>query len=176
MALALGSVPVGGLTAFVALDYAARGWSGAGLATASFGVAFILVRLVLGGLPDRVGGAPVAAVSLAIELLGQLLLWLATTPAAALTGAAVTGLGFSLVFPALGVEAVKRVPPQNCGLAAGAYAAFFDVALGLTGPVIGAAIGMFGSASTFLAGAAAAGCAVMLILCMRRSTIGESVA
>jgi hypothetical protein len=40
------------------------------------------------------------------------------------TVAFVTGLGCALVFPALGVEALKRVLPANRGSAMGAFVAF----------------------------------------------------
>jgi hypothetical protein len=50
--------------------------------------------------------------------------------------AAVTGLDYSLVYPGFGVEAVKHVPPQDRGLAMGAYTAFLDLALGLANPAL----------------------------------------
>jgi MFS family permease len=168
MALALSTVAFGGIAAFIALDYAAHGWSGAGLAIAAFSAAYILVRLVFAGLPDRIGTVRVATISLAVEVLGQVLLWSAGTPIAALAGATLTGLGLSLVFPALGVEAMRRVPAQNRGLAVGAYIAFFDVALALSGPVTGVVVGRFGFASAFLAGAATAAMAMALVLSLRR--------
>jgi hypothetical protein len=56
-------------------------------------------------LPDRFGGARVAFVSIVVEACGQILLWLAHTPAIAFAGAIMTGPGFSLVFPAFGVGA-----------------------------------------------------------------------
>jgi predicted MFS family arabinose efflux permease len=68
----------------------------------------------------------------------------------ALTGAFFAGFGFSLVFPAIGVEAVKRVTEQNRGTALGVYTAFSDVSFFLVGPVAGAIIGAFGYASVFL--------------------------
>ena len=48
-----------------------------------------------------------------------------------------TGFGYSLVYPGLGIEAVKRVAPGNGGLAMGAFTAFLDLALGVAGPVLG---------------------------------------
>ena len=65
-------------------------------------------------------------------------------------GAAVSGLGFSLVFPAIGVEAVKRVPEFNRGTALGVYTAFADVSFFLVGPIAGALIGMYGYGSVFV--------------------------
>jgi MFS family permease len=173
-ALALGTVAFGSMASFIALDYAAHGWSGAGLAITAFGGAYILVRLFFAGLPDRIGSVRVASISLAIEALGQVLLWLAGTPTAALLGATVTGIGFSLVFPAMGVEAMRRVPAENRGLAVGAYVAFFDVSLALSGPVAGAVVGSLGYGAAFLTGAIAAGLAVALVLSMRGTTAGTS--
>ena len=60
------------------------------------------------------------------------------------------GFGFSLVFPALGVEAVKRVPQRSRGTALGVYTVFADVSFFLVGPVAGAVIGVWGYASAFL--------------------------
>ncbi|SPX09374.1 major facilitator superfamily protein [Escherichia coli] len=42
------------------------------------------------------------------------------------------GAGFSLVFPALGVVAVKAVPQQNQGAALATYTVFMDLSLGVT--------------------------------------------
>jgi predicted MFS family arabinose efflux permease len=55
----------------------------------------------------------------------------------AAVGAAIAGLGFSLVFPALGVEAVHRVPKHSRGSALGIYSVSMDVAMAVTGPIGG---------------------------------------
>jgi hypothetical protein len=67
----------------------------------------------------------------------------------ALAGALVTGLGCALVFPALGVEALKRVLPANRGSAMGAFVAFLDIAYGLSGPAAGVIAGQFGYAAVY---------------------------
>jgi hypothetical protein len=51
----------------------------------------------------------------------------------------VTGLGFSLVFPAMGVEATRRVPAAQRGQAVSNFIVFFDLSLGLGGPLLGLA-------------------------------------
>jgi len=80
--------------------------------------------LFLGHTPDKLGGAKVALVCVFIEAAGLALIWFASNPVLAAAGAALTGFGYSLVYPGLGVEAVRRAPPQNRGLAMGAYTVF----------------------------------------------------
>ena len=74
----------------------------------------------------------------------------------AYVGAGLTGAGCSLVFPALGVEAVRRVEPANRGVALGAFSAFQDLAIGSTGPVLGSLAAVSGPPVVFLVGSIAA--------------------
>ncbi len=156
LGLMLQGVGLSGLTAFASLYFATRGWSHAGLVMTAFGAGFILMRLAFGHLPDRVGGYRVAMWSLAIEAIGQAVLWVAPVEMVALAGAFVTGLGCALVFPALGVEALKRVLPANRGSAMGAFVAFLDIAYGIAGPAAGLVAGQFGYAAVYLLGAVSA--------------------
>jgi MFS family permease len=145
---ALSSIGFGAITAFSALLFVSRGWA-PWLAFTVFATVFILARIFLSHLADRFPAAKVALLSVLVEAAGLGLLGLSTTLGAALTGAALTGFGYSLVYPALGVEAVRLVSPQNRGLAIGAYTAFLDVALGFGTPALGLVAGHAGLRSAF---------------------------
>jgi MFS family permease len=152
MVLALGGIGYSVLATFVTLYYASRHWNpnGAALCLTAFGTAFIAARLLFIHSIDRFGGLPVATFCLTVESVGVLLIWSANSPWMASDGAALAGFGYSLVFPAIGVEAVKRVPMRSRGTALGVYTAFADVSFFLTGPIAGAVIGFWGYRSVFL--------------------------
>jgi MFS family permease len=154
--LMLSALSFGAIAAFSTLRFAEQSWGHAAWAMSAFGLAYVLARLLFGGLPDRFGGARIAMVSAALAALGQLGMWLAPSAAVAVAAAALTGLGFSLAFPSFGVEALRRVPAQNRGVALGAYAACFDVSLGLGVPLLGMLVSLRGYAAAFAASAVAA--------------------
>jgi MFS family permease len=159
---ALGSVGFGAVTTFVALLFAARGWDNGWLAYTAYAVAFILARVFFSHVADAVGGAKIALVCALIEAIGQALIWLAVRPEMALAGAALTGFGFSLVYPGFGVEAVRRVPAQSRGLAMGAYTAFLDLAQGVASPALGLIATGARLNVVFLASAATVLCAALV--------------
>lgn len=148
--LALGGVGFSELATFVTLYYVSRHWDGAALCLTAFGLAFILTRLLFINTIALFGTFQVAMASLSVELAGLFLIWSAHSPSVALAGSALTGFGFSLVFPSIGLEVVKRVPVQNRGAALGIYTGFADISFFLTGPSSGAIIGWFGYGAIFV--------------------------
>ncbi|WP_237151340.1 MFS transporter [Pseudomonas sp. ADAK18] len=136
--LCLASIGYGTLTTFITLYYLSRGWTGAAYCLTVFGVCFILSRLLFISSISRFGGFTSAIACMTIETLGLILLWLAPSTGLALVGAGLTGFGLSLVYPALGVEAIKQVPNSSRGAGLSAYAVFFDLALAIAGPLMGA--------------------------------------
>ncbi|MDE1178311.1 MAG: MFS transporter [Edaphobacter sp.] len=149
--LALGGMGFGVIATFIALYFAQAGWQGAPLSLTIYGLCFVGVRLLFPGVIARYGGFTVTLVSLAVELAGLAMLGLTHTHALAYVASGLTGLGFSLVFPALGVEAAKAFPASVRGAVLGVYTAFVDLSLFLSGPLAGAVIRSHGYGAAFLA-------------------------
>lgn len=168
LALTLSSFGYAAISAFVALLWVERGWGSAALAFTWLGGGFILARLLVGHLPDQLGGAKVAAVCVAVEAAGQLLIWWAPSETLACVGAALTGAGYALAFQGFGVEAVRRAPPESRGAAMGGYVAFQDLSMGLAGPLGGLLALQAGVASVYLAGTIGALASMALAMAMQR--------
>jgi predicted MFS family arabinose efflux permease len=170
---ALSSIGFGAIIAFGSLLCAQRGWSPVWLVFSAFAIALVMARLLLGHTPDRLGGAKVALVCVLIEAAGLALIWLAPGRAVAAAGAALAGFGYSLVYPGLGVEAVRRAPPQSRGLAMGAYTVCLDIALGFGSPALGLIAGRFGLDTAFLVSALVVLGAAAIALCLLLWTCRE---
>jgi len=167
MVLALGSLGFGAVSSTLALYYAAHSWNSAAAALSMFGGVFVLVRLLFSRQINIRGGAKVALVSMIVETVGLTALWLSNTSFLATVSTGLTGAGLSLVFPALGVNAVARVGPENRGAALGAFSVFFDLALGLSGPLLGLIIQAFGYSPLFAVCAVACAVGVGILLVLR---------
>jgi predicted MFS family arabinose efflux permease len=150
LGMALTAVGFGAISTFASLLFAERGWGAAWVAFTVLSATFILGRVAFGHLPDRVGGARIALVCVLVEASGLALIWLAPTAQVVFVGAAITGVGYSLVYPGFGLEAVRLAPPEAKGLAMGAFTAFLDLALGVASPALGLLAGRAGLGSVFL--------------------------
>ena len=164
LVLGLASTGFGVIATFITLFYDAKSWSGGAFALTLFSSAFVGMRLLFPNSINRFGGQRVALTCFCFEALGLLLVWGANTPLLALLGAMLTGAGFSLVFPALGVVAVKKLPQQNQGSALATYTAFMDLSLGITGPLAGVLLTHAGASSIYLASALAVFVSGILVL------------
>ncbi|RDS84954.1 MFS transporter [Dyella monticola] len=171
--LALGSIGFGCIATFITLFYASHGWPNAALALTVFGTVFVGVRFIFARSIPVLGGYRVAMASLSIEAIGLIVLCLASTATMAGIGAAIAGFGFSLVFPALGVEAVQRVPAHSSGSALGVYSVFMDVAMALTGPLGGWVASGMGYNAIYGFAAFAAVAAIVLAVVLHAQAMRE---
>ena len=150
IALALASIGFGCIASFATLYYASRAWPNAALLLTVYGICFVVTRMIFAGSIPKFGAMRVVMVCLTIQTCGLALLWRANSPRVAMLAAAVAAAGFSLVFPSLGVEAVKTVSLVNRGSVLGIFTAFFDLALGVSGPAAGVIVAHEGYKAVFL--------------------------
>lgn len=162
LSLAFSSMAFGCIASFIALFFSQKNWGDASLAFIIFGICYVLTRVLFASFPDKYGGLKIAFISLIIEVAGQLLIWMSASKTLAIIGCGLTGVGFSLVFPALGVLAIQKVKPQMRGTALGAYVAFVDLSLGLAGPIAGLIAGWFDYQTVYLFGGIS--CIVSMII------------
>lgn len=163
LALAFSSIGFACISSFATLLFVEKNWGDASLAFMLFGAFYILVRIFFSSFPDKYGAYKVALVSFAIEIAGQLLIGFAASRPMAIIGCCLTGAGFSLIFPALGVMAIRKVSPQMRGTALGAYGAFFDLSLGIAAPAAGLIAHWFNFQSVYLFGAVSCLLAIIVL-------------
>lgn len=164
LSLAFSSMAFGCIASFIALFFSQKNWGDASLAFIIFGACYVLTRILFASFPDKYGGFTIALISLIIEVAGQMLIWTSASKTLTIIGCGLTGVGFSLVFPALGVLAIQQVKPQMRGTALGAYVAFVDLSLGLAGPIAGLIAGWFDYQTVYLFGGTSCVIAMIILL------------
>jgi MFS family permease len=162
LALALANVGYAALAGFVVLHLRARGIGGGASVFTAFALAVFACRLVLSRVPDRQGARRTATAAGLLEAAGLLIIAVAHSLTVALLGAVVVGVGFSMLFPSLALMVVGRVGGDRRGSALGAFTAFFDIGVGLGGPLAGATAALAGYPAVFVLGAGAALCTAAL--------------
>jgi MFS family permease len=155
-ALALANVGYAALAGFVVLALKARGVGGGAAVFTAFAVAVFASRLVLSHVPDRAGARPTATAAALLEATGLTVIAAAHSLELALLGALIVGIGFSMLFPSLALMVVGDVGEDRRGSALGAFTAFFDIGVGLGGPIAGATAALAGYSAVFYLSAVAA--------------------
>jgi MFS family permease len=114
----------------------------------------ILLRLLLGWLPDRVGAMRVLYPALGAFALGFVVLANATGAADVALAGVLCGLGHGFVFPILYGLVVTRARDAELGSSIALYTALFDVGTLVGGPLFGVVITLGGYEVMFLVAAA----------------------
>ena len=104
-----------------------------------FGVGVIASRTILAGIPDRFGAPRTLSVAVALESAGLAGMAVTTSTPVAVFALVVMAIGQGLAVPSLGLLALASVPPSRHGRTAGAFFAYFDLGVGLGGPIVGLA-------------------------------------
>jgi MFS family permease len=167
LGLSLAIVGYATLAAFIVLHLDERGIGHGAAVFTAFAVTVVAVRVVGGGLPDRLGPIRCAVGAGAIEAVGLVAIALAESLPLAIAGAIGMGAGFSLLFPSLALLVVNRVPEQRRGVAMGTFTAFFDLGMGVGSPIAGAAAALGGYSAAFVLAAACALGTVAVALSLR---------
>ncbi len=132
--------------------------TGSRLVVPVFAAGVIAARTAGAGVVDRLGARPTVTGSTALAAAGLAAIALAATPGGALGATLALAVGQGLAVPALGVLVLERVPDEHHGAAAGLFFAFFDVGVGVGGPLAGGAARLLSPAAALaLAGGAVAG-------------------
>lgn len=168
LGLALAIVGYAAMAAFVVLHLDARGIGHGAEVFTAFAASVVAMRILGGGLPDRIGAVRSAAAAGIIEAVGLMAIAAAGDLATALVGAVAMGAGFSLLFPALALIVVNRVPEERRAVAMGTFTAFFDLGVGVGAPLTGAAAALSGYPAAFVLAAACSLVAAAVALSLRR--------
>jgi predicted MFS family arabinose efflux permease len=107
---------------------------------------------------------------LAVQTAGLVLLATAPNLAMTLTGAAITGAGLGLIYPATAAMTLRLVRTATAGVAVGAMTSFWDVGILIAGPLSGSIAAGVGFHAAFSVAVVAS--LLALALAVRASTIG----
>jgi MFS family permease len=154
----------GALLSFSVVLFSERSWTPTWGAITSFSVALVGARVFVGSLPDRIGGTKAALLSIGVLVAGLALTAAPGSVGMGLTGTALCGLGYAIVYPALSREAVLLVGAEDRGSTVAIMSASIFVTLGLGNPSLGLVAEFWGTASVCAFATFAATGAAMILL------------
>jgi MFS family permease len=159
----------GTISALLVLYLTDRGLGGSRIGLAVFAAAFLAARWAGSPAVDRYGGAPVAVTVLTVEAAGFVLLAAVPTLPGALAGAALAGVGVSLMFPATVALTLHRSPDPGPGTSVGATTSFWDLGILIASPLSGLVAARAGYPAAFTIAAATALAAAALAIALGRT-------
>ena len=162
----LGAVPawcfLATLVAAVGVEFATTYWAtglviqqtgaGAGIAaatTAGLVLGMTVIRFVVGPLSLRITPASLLAGAFVVAIGGWSILWTATTPAIAMVGLVVSGLGYGALYP-LSVALLLATAPHRPDATQAKATLAAGVAIGIAPFALGALADQFGTHQAFL--------------------------
>jgi predicted MFS family arabinose efflux permease len=120
----------------------------------TYAVAAVLLRVLFGWVPERLGLIRVLIPSLVIAAAGLAMIALATGPLHLVIAAVACGVGHGFAFPIISALVVTRAQPDERGSAIALFTALFDLGVLLGGPCFGVSARYAGYPVTFALAAA----------------------
>ncbi len=157
-------IPYGALVAFIPIIATHRGLANPGTFYTVYALAVLLVRAKAGRLSDERGRAAVILPGLLVASVAFAVLGLTSGAIGVLVSAAIYGVGFGAVQPALMALTADRVPAEERGKAMGTFYVAWE--LGIASGAVGAGLllGVMDFPLMFLAGAAMPAAGALLSL------------
>ena len=152
----------------------AQGLFGAANVFTVFALSVVASRLLLGGLPDRIGATITARISLAVLAAGLAVLAFAGDFPSAAVGAVLIGVGYSPLFPALTLLSTQQLARDRRATGVGVFSAFTSAGYATGSLVGGILVSTLGSREALLILAALQLAAIPIL--SRRPEGGRGVA
>ncbi|MEM1417042.1 MAG: MFS transporter [Myxococcota bacterium] len=150
----VGVIFASGLTAyftFLKTYVGALGLGSLGSFFLPYALTAVGMRLVLGWVPDRVGPRRALFPSMAVFLIGMLVLAAASSTTSLALAGVLCGIGHGYTFPILSALIVTRAPAEERGAAVTLFTALFDAGPLISAPVLGSLADGFGHGTMYAA-------------------------
>ena len=139
-----------GFMMFVPLYSREVGLSDVGPVFLAASLTIVVVRLLLGRVPDVIGPIRAGSGALVLTVIASGVVATWATPVGVFVGAMLLAGGLSLQSPSFIAVAIDGVPPRERGAAMATFTGFFDVANALIGPIFGLLVSGFDYRVAFL--------------------------
>ena len=144
IAVAFLSFGHGGILTFLPIHALKLGLANPGIWFAVYAVCILLSRPVAGPLSDRISRRAVILPGLILNIVGILLLALATSPQWLIVAAVIAGFGTGAAQPALMTVAVDQSAAERRGQSLAQFQFFYDLGIGVGSLTLGALLDLVG--------------------------------